>query len=174
MWKSPLKMRFRGVAPAIRTAFECEYRADGHGSGGICKGGETRRPAICERRTDSCGATDRKLGHCSPRGATGNLREAATATRDELEIEIVRSSVRVADGGAASPRDRDICCAPTRRIGSESGEVGVKMGDGLDAAEVVFEGDVFVGSMGVFVGQAKANQDAGDFESVIHLRNKGD
>ena len=48
------------------------------------------------------------------------------------------------------------------------------MGDGFDAAEIVFEGNVLVGSVGVFVGEAEADQDAWDLKSVVHLRNEGD
>ena len=57
--------------------------------------------------------------------------------------------------------------------GLECGEIGVKMGDGFDAAEIVFEGEMFVGSVRVFVGQTEADEHAGNFESVMHLRNEG-
>jgi len=40
---------------------------------------------------------------------------------------------------------------------SERGQVGVKMSDGLDAAEIILQGDVLVGSVGVFVRQTEAN-----------------
>src|SRR6266849_744703 len=55
----------------------------------------------------------------------------------------------------------------------ESGQIRVEVGDGLDAAEVVFQRDVLIGSMGVFVGKAEAEQHARDFEGVVHLGNKG-
>lgn len=48
------------------------------------------------------------------------------------------------------------------------------MGDGLDAAEVVFQGDVLVGGVGVFVGQAEAEEHAGHLEGVVHLGDEGD
>jgi len=35
-------------------------------------------------------------------------------------------------------------------------EVGAEVGDGFDAAEIIFQRDVLVRSMGVFVGQPKA------------------
>src|SRR6267142_3508880 len=43
------------------------------------------------------------------------------------------------------------------------------MSDGFDAAEVILEGDMFVRGVGVFVGQTEAEQDAGNFEGVMHL-----
>src|SRR5712692_5871962 len=55
----------------------------------------------------------------------------------------------------------------------ESGQIQVEVGDGLDAAEIVFERDVLVGSVSVLVGKAEAEQDAGNFEGVVHLGNKG-
>ena len=48
------------------------------------------------------------------------------------------------------------------------------MGDGFDAAEIIFQGEVFVGGMSVFVGQAEADQDAGHLEGVVHLRDERD
>ena len=57
--------------------------------------------------------------------------------------------------------------------GLEGGEIGVEMGDGFDAAEIVFEGEMFVGSVRVFVGQTEADEHAGNFESVMHLRDEG-
>src|SRR5271165_7695877 len=53
------------------------------------------------------------------------------------------------------------------------GQVGVKMSYGFYATEIIFEGDVLVGGVGVFVGQAKANEHAGDFEGVVHLGHEG-
>src|SRR5207249_4182707 len=58
--------------------------------------------------------------------------------------------------------------------GLESSEVGVEMGDGLDAAEIVFEGNVLIRSVRVFVWEAEANQNAGHFEGVVHLRDERD
>src|SRR6266478_4550547 len=59
---------------------------------------------------------------------------------------------------------------PTTRIRLESSEVGVEVGDGLDAAEIVFEGNMLVGGVRVFVGQAETQQNARDFKGVVHLR----
>src|SRR5947199_6052675 len=59
--------------------------------------------------------------------------------------------------------------APRTMVGLESGEIGIEMGDGLDTAEIVFKGKVLVGSVRVFVRQAEAKQNAGHFESVVHL-----
>src|SRR5215469_8048297 len=53
------------------------------------------------------------------------------------------------------------------------GQVGVKVRDGLDAAKVVFERDVLVGGVSVLIGQAEADEDARNFESVVHLGNEG-
>src|SRR5277367_2637849 len=61
-----------------------------------------------------------------------------------------------------------------RRSRSEAGQVGVEMGDGFDATEIVFEGQMFVGSVGVFVWEAEADEHAGNFEGVVHLRYEGD
>ena len=46
----------------------------------------------------------------------------------------------------------------------EIAEVGVEVGDGFDAAEVIFEGEVLVGGVGVFVGETEADEDAGDLD----------
>src|SRR3984893_2393153 len=54
------------------------------------------------------------------------------------------------------------------------GQVSVEVSDGFDAAEIIFQGDVFVGSVGVFIRQTKTDEHAGDFESVVHLRDEGD
>src|SRR5260370_26540890 len=64
--------------------------------------------------------------------------------------------------------------APTRRTVSESSEIGVEVGDGLDATEIIFERDVFIGSMGVFVRQTEAEQDARHLEGVVHLGHERD
>ena len=46
--------------------------------------------------------------------------------------------------------------APTNGVTLERGEVLVEVGYGFDAAEIVFQGQVFVGGVGVFVGEAEA------------------
>jgi hypothetical protein len=56
----------------------------------------------------------------------------------------------------------------------ESGEIRIEVGNGFDAAEIIFEGKVFVGSVGVFIGETEADEDARNFESVMHLRDEGD
>src|SRR5258707_577420 len=43
------------------------------------------------------------------------------------------------------------------------------MSDSFDAAEIVFEVEMLVGSVSVFVGKAKADEHAGNLEGVIHL-----
>ncbi len=48
------------------------------------------------------------------------------------------------------------------------------MGDGFDAAVVVFQCEMLVGCVGIFVGQAKADEDAGNLEGVVHLSDEGD
>src|SRR5580704_1894155 len=48
------------------------------------------------------------------------------------------------------------------------------MRDGFDAAEIIFESEMFVGSVRVFVGEAETDEHAGDFKGVMHLRNEGD
>jgi len=52
---------------------------------------------------------------------------------------------------------------------SELRQIGIEKRDGFDTAEIVFEGDVFVRSVGILVGQAEAHEDAGDLENVVHL-----
>ena len=47
------------------------------------------------------------------------------------------------------------------------------MRNGLDTEEIIFEGNVFVGGVGIFVGQAETDQHAGNFERIVHLRHKG-
>ena len=48
------------------------------------------------------------------------------------------------------------------------------MSYGFYAAEIVFKGYVFVRGVSVFVWQAEADQDAGNFEGVVHLGDEGD
>src|SRR5882757_6389810 len=57
-----------------------------------------------------------------------------------------------------------------RRMVVSTGEIRVEVGHGFDAAEIVFKSQVFVGGVGVFVRQAKADQHARHFEGVVHLR----
>ena len=57
---------------------------------------------------------------------------------------------------------------------SESGQVLVEMGDGFYAAEIVFQIEMLVGRVSVFIGQAKANENTGDLERVVHLSDEGD
>src|SRR6266853_2077693 len=47
------------------------------------------------------------------------------------------------------------------------------MGYGFNAAEVVLKGDVFIGGVGVFIGQAETNQDARHFKGIVHLGYEG-
>src|SRR6267154_3126350 len=46
------------------------------------------------------------------------------------------------------------------------------MGDGLDAAEIVFQGNMLIGSVRVFVRQSETEQNAGRCEGLMHLRDK--
>src|SRR5580693_5271973 len=55
----------------------------------------------------------------------------------------------------------------------ESGKTGIEMGDGFDAAEIIFKSKVFVGSMRVFVREAEADEHARNLEGVVHLRDEG-
>src|SRR5580704_4805711 len=48
------------------------------------------------------------------------------------------------------------------------------MRDGFDAAEIIFESEMFVGRVRVFVWEAEADEHAGNLERVMHLRDKGD
>src|SRR5208282_3490770 len=60
-----------------------------------------------------------------------------------------------------------------RRSHLQGRQVLVEVSDSLDAAEVVLQENVFVGCVGVFIGQAEANQDTGNFKGVVHLRDEG-
>src|SRR5690348_5943334 len=53
------------------------------------------------------------------------------------------------------------------------GQVSVKVGNGLDASKIVFEGDMLVGGVGVFVGQTKTDEHARHFKGVVHLSDEG-
>ena len=53
------------------------------------------------------------------------------------------------------------------------GELLVEERDGLDSAEIIFQRDVFVGGMRVFVGQSEAQQHAGNFECSCISVTKG-
>ena len=44
----------------------------------------------------------------------------------------------------------------------ESRQIGVEVSDGFDAAEIIFEGDVFVGSVRIFIGQTETEKHAGN------------
>ena len=48
----------------------------------------------------------------------------------------------------------------------------VKLRDGLDPAEIIFERDVFVRRVRVFIRQTEAQQDARHLERVMHLRDE--
>jgi len=74
--------------------------------------------------------------------------------------------------GSKLPHSQRGCAV--QRYSLERSQRGVEVGDGFDAGEVIFEGDVFVGGVGVFVGEAEAEEDAGDFEGVVHLGDEGD
>jgi len=58
------------------------------------------------------------------------------------------------------------------RPSSEGREIGVEVGNGLNSAEIILECEVFVGSVCVFIGETEADQYAGDFEGVMHLRDE--
>jgi hypothetical protein len=63
-------------------------------------------------------------------------------------------------------------CARNRQL--EGRQVLVEVGYGFNTAEIVFEIEMFVGGVGVFVGQAEADEDAGNFKGVIHLGDERD
>jgi len=56
----------------------------------------------------------------------------------------------------------------------ESGQVLIEMRYGLDAAEIIFEKEMFVRGVSVFIGQTEADEHAGNLESVRHLSDEGD
>src|SRR6202035_2437078 len=55
---------------------------------------------------------------------------------------------------------------------SEAAQAFIELRDGLDSAEIIFQSDVLVRGVRVFVGQPEAQQDAGHLERVVHLRDK--
>ena len=56
----------------------------------------------------------------------------------------------------------------------EGGQVLVEVSYGFDAAEIVFKIEMFIGSVGVFIGQAEADEDAGNFKGIVHLGDERD
>src|ERR1700736_4324608 len=48
------------------------------------------------------------------------------------------------------------------------------MRDRFYSAEIIFQGNVFVGSVRVFIWQSKAEEHAGNLESIVHLRDERD
>ena len=52
-------------------------------------------------------------------------------------------------------------------------EVGVKVGDGFDPVEIIFQEDVLVWSVSVFIRQSEADQHARNFEGIVHLSDEG-
>src|SRR5712692_10796141 len=54
----------------------------------------------------------------------------------------------------------------------EGGQIGVEVGDGFDAAEIILKGDVLVRGVSIFVGEAEAEQNTGNLEGVMHLRDE--
>jgi len=48
------------------------------------------------------------------------------------------------------------------------------MGDGFYAAEIIFQIEMLVGCVSVFIGQAEADENTRDFERVVHLSDEGD
>ena len=52
-------------------------------------------------------------------------------------------------------------------------EVGVKVSDSFNSVEIIFEEDVFVGSVSVFIRQSEADQHARNFEGIVHLSDEG-
>src|SRR5258708_9643244 len=56
----------------------------------------------------------------------------------------------------------------------QAAQTFVELRDGLDPAKIIFERDVLVRSVRVFVGQTEAQQDARHFECVVHLRDEWD
>ncbi len=74
-----------------------------------------------------------------------------SGAEDRIGVHFSRSKRASARAAEGRPH------APTRRTRLESSEVGVKVGDGLDATEIIFKGDVFIGSVSVFVRQTEAD-----------------
>src|SRR4029077_14082373 len=56
---------------------------------------------------------------------------------------------------------------------SEFGQGLIEVSHGLDASKIVFQQNVLVRGMGIFVGQAKTQHDARHLERVVHLSDKG-
>src|SRR5438105_3259300 len=54
----------------------------------------------------------------------------------------------------------------------QGGQVLIEMGDGFDTAEIIFEVEMFVGSVSVFVRQTKTDEHAWHFKGVVHLRDE--
>ena len=113
-----------------------------------------------EKRAQECGCSAYR--GCEHRGDGGNRRG-----------ELIRMTKERRARAASEARQR----VRTKRVvtarGLERGEIGVKVGDGFDAAEIIFQGKVLVGGVRVFVWKAEADEHAGNFEGVMHLRDEG-
>src|SRR6202158_113103 len=83
-----------------------------------------------------------------------------------------------ASGCGAGAARGDLVLPQTRKLvhGSSALQLDqalVEVRAGFDAAEVIFERDVLVRGMSIFVRQAEAHEHAGNFKRVVHLRDKG-
>ena len=62
--------------------------------------------------------------------------------------------------------------AALSKAASERRKICVEVRDGFNSAKIIFERDVFIGCVSVFVRQSKSDQNTGNFESIMHLRNE--
>src|SRR6266481_6128632 len=80
--------------------------------------------------------------------------------RVRATVKLGQQPIAVAFLDAASPLQR--------------GEISVEVGDGFYSVEVIFQEDVFVGSVSVFVRKAEADQNTRNLEGVMHLGDERD
>src|SRR5947199_10766775 len=67
--------------------------------------------------------------------------------------------------------DRSWLLSNFKRSGAER---FVKIGDRFDPCKIVFQRQMLVGGVRIFVRQTESNQNAGHFESVVHLCDERD
>src|SRR5258708_26117665 len=56
----------------------------------------------------------------------------------------------------------------------QRGELSVEVGDGFYSVEVIFQEDVFVGSVSVFIRKAEADQNTRNLKGIMHLGDERD
>ncbi len=69
----------------------------------------------------------------------------------DSNAEAERCRVELASNSPIRTGPGEVAAAERRLPRLQSRQIGVEMSDGLDAAEIIFKGKVFIGGVGVFV-----------------------